>query len=74
MTLLVRNFGLEVNILHADIHLNRTGKLIVELSEESIDKALQFINGQEIKYHLFNGMLTWQEEEVFTVEHASVCP
>ena len=42
MTLLVRNFDLEVNILHADIHLNKTGKLIVEVSgeEDSIEKAL----------------------------------
>ena len=36
MTLLVRNFDLEVNILHADIHLNKTGKLIVKYQEKRI--------------------------------------
>ncbi|NLX76224.1 MAG: 4Fe-4S binding protein [Clostridiaceae bacterium] len=77
MTLLVRNFDLEVNILHADIHLNKTGKLIVEVSgeEDSIEKALQFINEQGITYHLFNGTLTWQEEEcVHCGACTSVCP
>lgn len=77
MALLVRKFELEVNILHADIRLNKTGKLIVELSglDQNIDKALKFIDDHEITYHIFNGMLTWQEDEcVHCGACTSVCP
>jgi ferredoxin len=77
MTQLVRNFGLEVNILHADVHLNKTGKLIVELTgeKENIDKALQYIEEQGITYHVFNGTLTWEEENcVHCGACTSVCP
>lgn len=77
MTLLVRNFELQVNILHADIRLNKTGKLIVELTgeAENIDKALQFIEKQDISYHIFNGTLTWQEDRcVHCGACTSVCP
>lgn len=77
MTMLVRNCELEVNILHADIHLNKTGKLIVEVSgeKENIDRALKFIEEQEITCHVFNGTLTWQEDQcVHCGACTSVCP
>lgn len=77
MTELVRKYELEVNILHADIHLNRTGKLIVDLTGEkgNLDKALQFIEEQGISLHIFNGTLTWEEEKcVHCGACTSVCP
>ena len=54
MTLLVRKYELEVNILHADVRLNKTGKLIVELTgeRENIDAALQYIEEQGITCHV----------------------
>ena len=65
MTLLVREYSLEVNILNADVRLNKTGKLVVELlgDEKNIDDALEFIEGQGIKCHIFNGTLSIQEEK-----------
>lgn len=77
MTLLVREYELEVNILHADIRLNKTGKLIVELTGErkKIDDALQYIEEQGITCHVFNGTLTWEEENcVHCGACTSVCP
>ena len=77
MTLLVRQYELEVNILHADIRLNKTGKLIVELTGEkkNIDQALQYIEKQGITCHVFNGTLTWEEENcVHCGACTSVCP
>jgi ferredoxin len=77
MTLLVRKYELEVNILHADVRLNKTGKLIVELTgeRENIDAALQYIEEQGITYHVFNGTLTWEEENcVHCGACTSVCP
>jgi ferredoxin len=77
MTLLVRKYELEVNILHADVRLNKTGKLIVELTgeRENIDAALQYIEEQGITCHVFNGTLTWEEENcVHCGACTSVCP
>lgn len=77
MTKLVRVFELEVNILHADIRLNKTGKLIVELTgdKDKIDDALKYIEEHGIIYHIFNGTLTWDEEKcVHCGACTSVCP
>jgi ferredoxin len=77
MTMLVRQYQLEVNILHADIRLNKTGKLIVEMTgkKENVDEALTFIEEHGILYHIFNGMLTWQEDKcVHCGACTSVCP
>jgi ferredoxin len=77
MTKLVRVFELEVNILHADVRLNKTGKLIVELTGEThnIDDALKYIEEMGITCHIFNGTLTWDEEKcVHCGACTSVCP
>lgn len=77
MTKLVREYELEVNILHADIRLNKTGKLIVELTGENnkIEDAMEYIQEQDIEYHVFNGTLKWNEEEcVHCGACTSVCP
>ena len=77
MTMLVREHELEVNILHADVRLNKTGKLIVEIKgkEARIEKALKYIQEQDIEYHIFNGTLIWNEEEcVHCGACTSVCP
>jgi ferredoxin len=77
MTILVRKYELEANILHADIRLNKTGKLIVELTGEqkNIDGALSFIEEQGVSCHIFNGMLTWQEDKcIHCGACTSVCP
>ncbi len=77
MTQLVRKYELEVNILHADIHLNKTGKLIVELSgeKENIDAALKLIEEPGITCQIFNGTLTRQEDRgVHCGACTSVCP
>lgn len=77
MTMLVREYELEVNILHADVRLNKTGKLIVELTGEkkNLDAALQYIEEQGVSLYVFNGTLTWDEENcVHCGACTSVCP
>lgn len=77
MTKLVREYQLEVNILHADIRLNKTGKLIVEMTGtvDNINDALEYIDKHDITYHIYNGTLTWDEEKcVHCGACTSVCP
>lgn len=77
VTTLIKKFNLEVNILHANISLNKTGTLIADISgeEADIDAALAFIDEQGIQTKLFNRKLIWQEEDcVHCGACTAVCP
>ncbi len=77
VTTLIKKFNLEVNILHANISLNKTGTLIADISgeESDIDAALSYIDDQGIQYKLFNRKLIWQEEDcVHCGACTAVCP
>jgi ferredoxin len=74
---LVKDFDLCLNILHADIGLNKIGKLVVDIEgeEENIDKGLKFIEEQGLKYKLFSKSLIWQEDAcVHCGACTAVCP
>ena len=63
VTTLIKNFELEVNILNADIRLDRMGKLTADLTgtEWNLESALKYIGYQGIEYKLFNKKIIWQE-------------
>lgn len=69
---LIKRFNIEMNILHADISLNKTGTLVADIKgeDQDVDAALSFIEEQGIQYKLFNKKLIWQEE--FCV-HCGAC-
>lgn len=75
---LVRRFNVEVNILHANISLNKIGTLIADITGEDkdIEDALDYIVNQDgIRYKLFNKKLIWQEEDcVHCGACTAVCP
>lgn len=74
---LIKKFNLEVNILHADISLNKTGTLVADVSGEDndLDAGLRYIEEQGIQYKLFNKKLIWQEEDcVHCGACTAVCP
>ena len=74
---LIKEFDLQVNILHADISLNKTGKLVADVSgeEQNLDDALKFIERQGIEYRLFNKKLICHEELcVHCGACTAVCP
>lgn len=74
---LIKKFDLEVNILHADISLNRTGTLVADVTgeEDNINAGLEFIKEQGIEFKLFNKKLIWQEEMcVHCGACTAVCP
>lgn len=75
---LIRKFNVEVNILHANISLNKIGTLTADIAgeEKDIQDALDYIENQDgIKYKLFNKKLIWQEEDcVHCGACTAVCP
>ncbi len=75
---LIRRFNVEVNILHANISLNKIGTLTADITgeENDIQDALDYIEKQDgIKYKLFNKKLIWQEEDcVHCGACTAVCP
>jgi ferredoxin len=75
---LVKKFNVEVNILHANISLNKIGTLIADITgeEKDIEDALDFIVKQDgIRYKIFSNKLIWQEEDcVHCGACTAVCP
>ncbi|MCX7710653.1 MAG: 4Fe-4S binding protein [Clostridia bacterium] len=74
---LVKKFDLQINILHADIQLNKTGKLILDITgtEWNIESGLKYIEDQGIKYKLFTKSIIWQEDScVHCGACTAVCP
>ena len=74
---LIKKYNIEMNILHADISLNKTGKLVADLKgeDQDIDDALVFIKEQGVEYKLFNNKLIWQEEScIHCGACTAVCP
>ncbi|MCX7774140.1 MAG: 4Fe-4S binding protein [Clostridia bacterium] len=74
---LIRKFNVEVNILHADISLNKTGTLVADIKgeEADVEAVLTYIQDQGIQYDLFNKKLIWQEEScVHCGACTAVCP
>ncbi|MDD5571552.1 MAG: 4Fe-4S binding protein [Bacteroidales bacterium] len=74
---LIKNFDLQLNILHADIDLAKTGKLIMDVlgEKKNIEKGLKFIEQQGIKYKIFNKTIIWQEDKcIHCGACTAVCP
>lgn len=74
---LIKDFDLEISILHADISLNKAGKLILDIrgEEENIEGGLKYIEEQGIKYKLFTKSIIWQEDScVHCGACTAVCP
>ncbi|MDP4179911.1 MAG: NIL domain-containing protein [Bacillota bacterium] len=74
---LVKDFDLVINILHADISLNKMGKLVLDIEgeEENIEKGLKFIDEIGIKYKMFTKSIIWQEDDcVHCGACTAVCP
>ncbi len=74
---LVKDFNLVINILHADINLNKMGKLVLDIEgeEEDIENGLKFVEEQGIKYKLFTKTIIWQEDDcIHCGACTAVCP
>lgn len=74
---LVKDYDLIVNILHADISINKLGKttLDIEGEEEGIEAGLEFIKQEGLEYKLFTKSIIWQEENcIHCGACTAVCP
>lgn len=74
---LVKDYDLVINILHADISLNKVGKLTVDISgtEGNINAGLKYIEEQGIDYKLFTKKIIWQEDNcIHCGACTAVCP
>jgi L-aspartate semialdehyde sulfurtransferase ferredoxin len=74
---LVKDYDLILNILHADISLNKVGKLIADIEgeESNIEAGLKFLDDQGLKYQLFTKSIIWQEDNcVHCGACTAVCP
>ncbi|MDW7739189.1 MAG: NIL domain-containing protein [Bacillota bacterium] len=61
---LIKDFGLQVNILRADINPNKEGRLMMELSgdESSYQKALDWMRSQGLQIIGLEQQIIWRED------------
>ncbi len=74
---LVKDYDLKLNILHADISLNKVGKLVVDITgtDENIKEGLDFVKQKGVEYKIFNKSIIWKEGEcVHCGACTAVCP
>jgi len=74
---LIKDFDLEISILHADISLDKIGKLILDVrgEDEKIEAALKYLEGEGIGYKLFTKSIIWQEDDcIHCGACTAVCP
>ncbi len=74
---LVKDYDIRINILHADIDQQKEGKLFMDMSgkKENIEKALEFVEKEGIKYKIFTQSVIWNEEEcIHCGTCTAVCP
>lgn len=74
---LIKDYNLHVNILHADIALNKVGKLTADImgEEADIEAGFKFIEEQGVKYSIFTKSIIWQEDNcVHCGACTAVCP
>ncbi len=74
---LIKQYNLEINILHADIGLTKVGTLVADFSGEEADlaAALQYIDDAGVEYRIFSRQLIWDEARcVHCGACTAVCP
>ncbi len=74
---LIKDYNLEVNILNANVGLNKIGQLIADISgeEDKINIGLEFLKEQGVEFKIFNRSIIWQEENcVHCGACTAVCP
>jgi len=74
---LVKDYNLMVNILNADVSLNKVGKLVADIEgeEEDIEAGLKFVKEVGAEYEIFSKSIIWNEEScVHCGACTAVCP
>lgn len=74
---LVKDYDIVFNILQAEIQPSKRGRLTIELegTEENLQKGLEFIENQGVKYRIFNKNIIWNEDNcVHCGACIAVCP
>jgi L-aspartate semialdehyde sulfurtransferase ferredoxin len=74
---LVKDYDLRINILHADIDQQKEGKLFLDITgtKENIQKALEFVEKEGVRYKIFTQAVTWNESEcIHCGTCTAVCP
>ncbi|HHV59834.1 MAG TPA: 4Fe-4S binding protein [Clostridiaceae bacterium] len=74
---LIKDYDLEVNILNANVGLNKIGQLVADITgeEAKIEEGLKFLKEQGVDIRLFTRSIIWQEEGcVHCGACTAVCP
>ena len=74
---LIKDFDLMLNILSADVSLNRTGRLTMAMQgeEDMLEAALDWVKKQGISFKIFEKEVIWNEDKcIHCGACTAVCP
>ncbi|MGI6562274.1 MAG: 4Fe-4S binding protein [Clostridia bacterium] len=74
---LIKDFDLMLNILSADVSLNRTGRLTMDMQgeEDMLEAALDWVKKQGISFKIFEKEVIWNEDKcIHCGACTAVCP
>lgn len=74
---LIKDFDLMLNILSADVSLNRTGRLTMDMQgeEDMLEAALDRVKKQGISFKIFEKEVIWNEDKcIHCGACTAVCP
>jgi len=74
---LIKDYNLLINILNADVSLNKTGKLIADIEgrDEDIKSGLEFLGRHNVEYKILQDIIVLQEDScVHCGACTAVCP
>lgn len=74
---LIRDYNLMINILNADVSLNKVGTLVADIEgeEKDIEAGLEYVRKIGAEYTVFTKSIIWQEEScVHCGACTAVCP
>lgn len=74
---LVKDYDLQINILHAQISPSSVGTLVVDIygTEDNLSSAASFLEGQGVEFELLNGSVTLDDAKCVNCGACTaICP
>jgi len=74
---LVKDFDLRINILRAEVAVNKVGELVMDIEgrPEAIDRAAEFTRAEGVEFRVIDNAVAWDRERcVHCGACTAVCP
>lgn len=74
---LVKDFDLKINILRAEVAVNKAGEVVLDIEgrDEDVERAAAFVAGEGVEFRVIDNAVDWDRERcVHCGACTAVCP